>query len=154
MAYKKVAKGRAQKLYYSTTGDEESPTWTEIDIIKDAKYAAAGETSDITMRRHGRFKRETVPLVGITGEFDVRVQEDFSDAALTALRTAHMAGTPIHFAWANGPIDTAGTVYLSVVMEVSEVGEEQPIGDAVGISVKVTAADSDNEPEFVTVAGE
>lgn len=144
----RTLKGRAAKLYRNT-GTWAIPVWTEIDIIKDAKYQLSPQMTDVTVRKHGAWKRQEQTLLDFSAEFDLRVQVDkLADANYVALRDAAVNATPIEFAFTNGPIATAGNEMLRITCELSGFGEEQPLGDDVKINVSLVACDSDNDPEF------
>lgn len=152
--------GRTCRLYRNTAvtdaglPDEAEAEWNELDLVKDAKYSISGQTSDTTVRRHERVKREETVLDEVSVEFDIRVPRDkLSSADYVALRNAKMSHAPIEFALCNRPISTAGTEVFRVVCEITSLSEEQPLGDAVKISVTAKATDSDLPPRFTTSTG-
>lgn len=146
--------GRACKLYRNTVyangaPDEATPTWSEVSIIKDARYSITGQTADVTVRRHGTVKREETVLNEVSVDFDIRVPRDkLSSPDYVAFRDAQMNHTPIELALCNQDITLDGTEVFRVVCDITSFSEEQPLGDAVKISITAKATDSVNVPAF------
>lgn len=97
--------GLDMDLYYNS-GNFATPLWTLVNCRDLKKGLSMGE-ADVS-NRGSKLKLSEPTLQAREYTFDMI--EDETDASYVAIRTAFLARTPIEFAFANGPIGTAGTV--------------------------------------------
>lgn len=137
------------EAHYNNGGSWATPTWVEMASVIDV--ALPFERNMV--RAASRASSWERFLVGLKkGQVDLKFLRDNTDAVQLALRAAFLAGNDLIFAFADGPIATAGTVYWKAEMKVSKWAHGEPLEDAATIDCTlVVSATSTNEPTFDTV---
>lgn len=127
--------GQECYLYYNS-GSNGSPDWQEIDNARDVADADAREKVDASARFSDR-KRY------IPGQSDGPVTFDYvyikgeTDSKFAFLKAAYDAKTPVQFAMADGPIETAGTVYHKDYYCLFQFAPTQELNGVVRYSVEI-----------------
>jgi hypothetical protein len=140
--------GKDQKLYRNT-GSFGSPVWGLIPNVTDVKKAS--KRNEATFKTRAADEELFGPGLR-SREYSWGMVTDETDTDYVAIRAAHEAGsTIIEFAFANGLIATAGTVYTRVSTIVTGFDEDEPLEDGVGASVTVKPAKGGGASSRTTV---
>jgi hypothetical protein len=149
--------GLDAKLYYQTTGTRAAwpasgaaPNLTEITNCQDLTINLEKGEADVTTRGSGGWRQTAGTLKDGSLEFTMVV--DPSDAAFTAIQTAYMNNTQLAVAALNGASDAAGTQGLWASFEVTNFSRNEPLAEALTVSVTLKPGYSTVAPEWVTVS--
>lgn len=134
-------------LLYRNTGTNGSPTWALIENVGDLTGPDSMDKIELP-RRKTAIKQYEPGQRDISFEWDMI--KDETDTQFTALRTAYAAKTLTEFAFANGPIATAGTKYFRVECKIFEFSRTEPINGANAYHVVAAPCWSANVPSYVT----
>ena len=126
-------------------------TWTEMSNVKDVEVNLTRDRADVTTRGTNGWKTEKPTLA--TMEVTFEMNYDPGGADYTALADAFFNNTDIEMAFADGDIETPGTVYFTGVFGVAEFTQNEPLAEAVTVSVTLVPSDPDNPPTRTTVPG-
>src|SRR5258705_8310717 len=119
--------GKDNKLYRNT-GTFGSPTWGLVPNVIDLKKGS--KRTMATFKNRSR-DEEVYQPAHRARDFSWGMETDETDTDYVAIRAAHEGNTPMEFAFANGLIATAGTVYTRVTCYVEEFGEDEPGEDGM-----------------------
>lgn len=129
--------GLDMKLYYNSLTLSEanvtSPSWAEAGNVKDLTLNLSRGEADVTTRANNGWRAFVSHLA--EGEISFDMLYDDTDEFYSLLRTAWLNKTSLHLASAYDPISENGTEYFEFIMIVTQFEENQPLEDAVGISV-------------------
>lgn len=140
--------GKNCKLYRNT-GTWGSPTWVEVENVKDLTLGLTYQSADVSTRGGGVSRKEPT-LLDASLEFDqVR---DTDDTDQTALLTAFFAGTLVDMAVAEAAIATAGTKYYRQEWKAAEGSQTEALADAKRISLKWEPCFSSNSGGWTTAS--
>lgn len=136
---------------YRNTGTHASPTWVEVDNIKDLEFDFEKARADMTRRASGGWRQERGTLKN--GRATFQMVYDTADADYAYFAGAFVANTTFEMAFADGAIATAGTQYLRMRIDIFNFSRTENLEEGVMVSVEVGSAPapSGEEPEFVTV---
>lgn len=135
---------------YRNTGTYGSPTWTEIDNVKDLTLSLDKDEVDLTTRGSGGFKEFADGLIDASVEF--QMVWDTSDANFTALQTAFFAKTAVEFLVLDGSSATAGNQGLRVTCMVKSFSRSETLGEALMVDVTIRPVKNANAaPAWYTV---
>lgn len=141
--------GKNCKLYRNT-GTWGSPTWVEVENVKDLTLNLAYQEADVSTRAGGGVSRAEPTLLDVSLEFDqVR---DTDDADQTAILTAFFAGTLIDMAVSEAAIATAGTKYYRQEWKVLSGPQAEALADAKRISFTLKPCFSSNNGGWTTAS--
>lgn len=122
---------------YVNTGSEEVPTWTLVPKAKDVTLgleAADIDASDRSSNWRGH-------LTGhLDATIDMEMNYDPADDAYQALLTVFTARGYIEVLILDGPVGTAGSQGLRAYCTVPNFSRNEPLEDAVTISVSFKPA--------------
>ena len=126
------------KMYHNTNtplseSNVASPTWTEAGNLKDLTLNLSKAEADVTTRSNSGWRANVGTLK--EGELSFDMLYETSDAFYTAVYEAWRDGTELHVAAAYGDIDESGVEYFEMVVAVIGFEEQQPLEDAVTVSV-------------------
>lgn len=122
--------GKACK-FYRNTGSYGSPTWTEVDVVKDVELDIQADEIDVSTRGGGGFKEYDAGLIDAT--IKVTALYDPADTHIDALRTAFFAGTVVEVFIADGASATAGTEGLRAHCKIMSWPRNEQLAEAVMI---------------------
>lgn len=143
-----VKLGLDAKLYRNS-GSFATPVWNEIKNAKDVTLNLEAGEADASRRGSGGW-RET--LRGLKdGSVEFELVYDSTDAEFTALKDAFFNGTTVELAVMDGDIATTGTQGLRATMSVLNFSRNEPLEEALTVSVTVKPAPSANPPQWMTV---
>ena len=108
----------------------------------------AGE-ADASRRGSGGWREILMALKDGSVEFELVY--DNADAEFTALKDAFFGGTTVELAVLDGDVGTTGTQGLRATMSVVNFSRNEPLEEALTVSVTVKPAPSANPPEWRTV---
>lgn len=114
MAYTNTV-GIDHKLYRNT-GTFATAVWNLVDNVRDLTIADSFAEADVSRRASGIKQMEpTIRDISI----DFEMVWDTADADFAAMFTAYAARSLLEFAFADGPIGTAGTVASGGTVDVT-----------------------------------
>ena len=142
------------KCYYNSAATDATPTWVEIDLVRDVNTAVSADKADVSDRR-SKFKKSCVALIDI--ETTMTLTYESGNTALDYLRdTAFLGRAPVQIAVMDGPIATSGSEGYKYYSNVYSNDFNQPLSD--GETVQLTFApvnspstDPGIEPSWYTV---
>lgn len=142
--------GREAKLYRNT-GSFAVPVWDEIPNVRDLTLNLTAEEIDIGTRGTGAYMARIPGRKDGTADFEM--VHDENDADMVALETSFHANpqTSIEFAILSGAIATSGSRGLRATMAVMNFSRNEPIGDALTVSVTISITYSTNAPSWMIV---
>jgi predicted secreted protein len=134
---------------YRNSGTYAIPAWNEITNAKDVTLNLEASEADAS-RRGSAGWRET--LRGLKdGSVEFEMVYDGTDAEFQALRDAFLNGTTVEVAVLDGDVTTTGTQGLRATMSVINFSRNEPLEEALTVSVTVKPAPAANPPEWMTV---
>ena len=86
------------------------------------------------------------------GSIEFEMVWDTADAAFTAIQQAYFGNTPVEFAVMDGPITEAGSQGLRASFSITKFSRNEPLEEAITVSVTAKPTYSDNPPEWMTVS--
>jgi hypothetical protein len=134
---------------FRNTATYEAPTWVEMKNVKDLTLSVEAGEADATTRGNNGWKATLATLKDGSIEFDM--VWDTADAGFTAIRTAFFANTPIEFAVLDGNVATAGTQGLRASMAITKFSRNEPLEEAMTVSVTAKPTYSEHPPEWMVV---
>ena len=129
---------------YRNSGSYGSPTWVEIDNVKDLTLNLDKDETDVTTRGSGGFKEFVDGM--IDASIDWGMLWDTADANFTAIRTAFFAKTNIEFLILDGDEATAGSQGLRVTCMIKAFTRNETLGEALMVDVTIRPAKNANSP--------
>lgn len=137
---------------YRNTATYATPTWVEMDNVKDLTRNLDKATADMSRRASGGWRASRATLKD--GNVSFQMVYDTADADFAALHDAWLNNTKINFAFADGPIATAGTQYWRAWMDVKtfSITENLEEGVMVNVELVVAVAASGEAPSWNTVS--
>lgn len=137
------------KLYWDEEASYASPTWNEIDIVKDATLNMEKTESDVSIRATswglmaGKQKIASV---------DFQILWDPESAVFAALNDAFLNDTGINMAVMDGDIETPGKQGLRAIMMVSKFTRNETLPEAVTVDVTIKPTyHTVDRPEWLVV---
>ncbi|HUU36424.1 MAG TPA: phage tail tube protein [Vicinamibacterales bacterium] len=144
-----VKLGDEMKLYYCAAGIGGSPTWAELAIVRDVKLNTSKGEADVTTRASGGWKQTVGTLKDAGIEFEV--VWDTADAGFQAVMDAYFDDTLIGLAVTDGPIETPGTQVFKADCAILKFDRNEPLENAVTVSVTAKPTYSTNQPVYEVV---
>ena len=144
-----VKLGDEMKLYYCAAGIGGTPTWTALAIVRDVKLNQSKGEADVTTRASGGWKQTVGTLKDAGIEFEV--VWDTADPGFLAVMDAYFDDTVIGLAVTDRPIDESGTQVFRADCAVLKFDRNEPLENAVTVSVAAKPTYSANQPVFEVV---
>jgi len=132
--------GMEAKLYRNT-GSYESPVWAEIENVKDLALNLEAGEADVTTRANDGWRATIATLKDASVEFGM----------VSAIQDAYFDGTSIEFAVMDGRIETEGSEGLRATMAVTGFSRDEPLEEAITVTVTIKPTYADNPPEWYVV---
>lgn len=142
--------GMEAKLYYKSGGVGGSGSWTELDNVKDLTLNLETGEADVTTRGNQGWRATVATLKD--GSIEFEMVWDTQDAGFTAIKNAFFNNTAIGFAVMDGNIETAGSQGLQADFSITNFSRNEPLEEAVTVSVTAKPTYSAAAPQWVTVA--
>jgi len=140
--------GMEAKLYRNT-GSYESPVWAEVENVKDLALNLEAGEADVTTRANDGWRATIATLKDASVEFGM--VWDTEDADFSAIQDAYFDGTSIEFAVMDGRIETEGSEGLRATMAVTAFSRDEPLEEAITVTVTIKPTYADNPPEWYVV---
>jgi len=141
-----VVLGLNAKMYYGTAGTSASTGGTEMKNVKDVTVNIESGEADVTTRKAQGWRQSIATLKSATVEFEMNY--DTSDADFIALQTAFFGGTALAFFISDGN----GTG-LDADFTILNFNVNQPLEEAMSVSVTIKPTDSTRAPSWKTGSG-
>jgi len=141
--------GMNAKLYRNT-GTYASPTWTIVSNVRDVTLSLETGEADVTTRAASGWRQSIATLKDAGLEFEM--VWDGTDAGFTAVKDGYMNGTNIEFLVLDGDSATSGSQGLRAEMSIMTFSRNEPLEEAVTVSVSAKPTKSDNAPAWHTVS--
>ena len=145
-----VRRGLDARLYRNT-GTYELPVWAEISNAKDLTLNLEKGEADVTTRANEGWRATVGTLKD--GSIEFEMVWDTEDAGFSALQSAYFDDTAIELAVMDGDIEEAGSQGLRASFVVTNFTRNEPLEEAMTVSVTLKIAYSDNAPQWMTVGG-
>lgn len=145
-----VRRGLDAKLYRNT-GTYETPVWAEISNAKDLTLNLEKGEADVTTRANDGWRATVGTLKD--GSIEFEMVWDTEDAGFSALQSAYFDDTSVELAVMDGDIEEAGSQGLRASFVVTNFTRNEPLEEAMTVSVTLKIAYSDNAPQWMTVGG-
>ena len=136
---------------YRNTGTYELPVWAEISNTKDLTLNLEKGEADVTTRANDGWRATVGTLKD--GSIEFEMVWDTEDAGFTALQSAYFDDTSVELAVMDGDIEEAGSQGLRASFVVTNFTRNEPLEEAMTVSVTLKIAYSDNAPQWMTVGG-
>jgi len=134
---------------FRNTGNYAAPTWNEIKNVKDVTLNLEAGEADATTRGNGRWRATVATLKDASIEFEM--VWDSADDDFTAIRDAFLNHTGIELAAMDGDILTAGSQGLRATFAVTNFSRNEPLEEAITVSVTVKPTYAANPPSWLVV---
>lgn len=142
-----VKLGLEAKLYHNAV--DFSGTFAEIKNVKDLTLNVEAGEADASTRGNNGWRATLATLKD--GSIEFEMIWDTTDAAFTAIRTAFFDGTGVGFAIMDGDIADTGSQGLKAAMVITNFSRNEPLEEAITVSVTAKPTYSDNPPEWMVV---
>ena len=127
-----------------------SPAWNEIKDVKDVTLNLEAGEADATTRANQGWRATVATLKDASIEFEMVWDSEDDDFA--AIRDAFLNKTPLDLAVLDGDITVAGSQGLRAVCMVTNFTRNEPLEEAITVSVTAKPTYSANPPTWLTVA--
>ena len=144
-----VVLGMNAKLYRNT-GTYASPTWEEIDNVRDVTLSLETGEADVTTRAAAGWRQSISTLRDAGLEFELLW--DSGGEHFEAVKDAYMAGSNIEFLVLDGDSATSGSQGLRAEMAVMSFSRNEALEEALTVSVSAKPSKSDNAPSWYTTS--
>jgi len=142
--------GMDARFYFCAAGMGGSPTWTELTNVKDVTLNLETGEADVTTRGNAGWRASVATLKD--GSIEFEMVWDTEDAGFTAIKDAYFNNTAIAFAVMDGRLETAGSQGLQADFTITNFSRNEPLEEALTVSVTAKPTYSTVAPAWVTVA--
>jgi hypothetical protein len=143
-----VKLGLDAKLYRNT-GTYASPTWNEVKNVKDVTLNLEAGEADVTTRGNAGWRATVATLKDASIEFEM--VWDTADDDFAAIRDAFLNRAGIELAVMDGDIAASGSQGLRALCVISNFSRNEPLEEAITVSVTAKPTFSVNPPAWMTV---
>jgi hypothetical protein len=143
-----VKLGLDAKLYRNT-GTYASPTWNEIKNVKDVTLNLETAEADVTTRGNNGWRATVATLKDGSVEFEM--VWDSADDDFGTIRDAFLNKTAVELAVMDGDITVTGTQGLRASYMVMKFSRNEPLEEAITVSVTVKPTYATNAPTWMTI---
>ena len=142
--------GRKAKLYRNT-GSYDSPTWSEVTLVRDLTLNLTKAEADASTRGSDGWEEVIGGLKSASVSFGLKYVEDNTD--LIAFEEAFHADGTIELAIMSGGITTAGSRGLRATFEVFEFTRNEQQNETMSADVTIKpSGQAENPPENMVVS--
>jgi len=142
--------GMEAKLYYKTGGVGGVGDWTELGNVRDLTLNLETGEADVTRRANAGWRATVATLKD--GSIEFEMVWDTADAGFAAVKDAYFNNTAIGFAVMDGDIETVGSQGLQADFSITNFSRNEPLEEAVTVSVTAKPTYSTTAPAWVTIA--
>ena len=143
-----VKLGLDAKLFRNT-GTYAAPVWNEIKNVKDVTLNLEAGEADVTTRGNNGWRATVATLKD--GSIEFEMVWDSTDDDFTAIRDAFLNKTSLEMAVMDGDVLTAGSQGLRASFMVTGFSRNEPLEEAISVSVTAKPTYSANPPSWMTV---
>ena len=143
-----VKLGMEAKLYRND-GDYETPDWVEMTNVKDLTLNNEKGEADVTTRKNNGWRATVGTLKD--GSIEFEMVWDTEDENFTAIQEAYFGNTSIEFAVMDGDIEEAGSQGLRATMSIMNFTRNEPLEEAITVSVTAKPTYAEHAPEWLDV---
>ena len=143
-----VKLGMEAKLYRND-GDYETPDWVEMTNVKDLTLNNEKGEADVPTRKNNGWRATVGTLKDCSIEFEMVWDTD--DENFTAIQEAYFGNTSIEFAVMDGDIEEAGSQGLRATMSIMNFTRNEPLEEAITVSVTAKPTYAEHAPEWLDV---
>ena len=143
-----VKLGLDAKLFRNTASYA-TPTWAEITNVRDVTLNLDAGEADVTTRGNNGWRATVATLKDGSIEFEMVWDSDDDD--FTAIRDAFLNKTSVEMAVMDGSMATSGSQGLRASFMVTSFSRNEPLEEAITVSVTAKPTYSTNPPEWMTV---
>jgi len=134
------------KLYFCAAGIGGTPTWTEINNVKNVTLDLKRAEADVTTRASGGWKATAPAMRQCTCEFEMVWNP--SDSGFTAVKSAFLAGTLLEVAVLTGAKDAVGSQGPKGSFCITKFDRKESLEEAVTVAVTAKLSEFD---EWVSI---
>ena len=134
---------------YRNTGSYGSPSWAEIENVRDLTLSMPKGEADVSTRGNGGWGADAGTLKRASIEFSMVNRE--SDTDLDAIRDSFLNNTDVEYAVMDGNITTSGSEGLRATMQVFNFSRNEALEEAITYDVSIKPTIADNAPEWLTI---
>jgi len=142
--------GMNAKLYRNT-GDYTSPTWTEVDNVKDLTLNLEKGEADVTTRANQGWRATVGTLKDASVEY--QMVWDSGDADFVAVRTAFFSNQAIEFAVMDGDINDTESQGLRATFDILSFTRNEALEEAITFDVTMKPTYAANAPQWINGSG-
>lgn len=143
-----VKLGLDAKLFRNT-GTYATPTWDEIANVRDVTLNLEAGEADVTTRGNNGWRATVATLKD--GSIEFEMVWDSADTDFTAIRDAFLNKTAVEMAVLDGDVLDTGSQGLRASFMVTSFSRNEPLEEAITVSVTMKPTYSANPPEWMTV---
>jgi TP901-1 family phage major tail protein len=143
-----VKLGLDAKLYRNT-GTYATPVWDEITNVRDVTLNLEAGEADVTTRGNNGWRATVATLKD--GSIEFEMVWDSADTDFTAIRDAFLNKTAVEMAVLDGDVLITGSQGLRASFMVTSFSRNEPLEEAITVSVTMKPTYSANPPEWMTV---
>ena len=143
-----VKLGLDAKLFRNTA-DYATPTWDEITNVRDLTLNLEAGEADVTTRGNDGWRATVATLKD--GSIEFEMVWDSEDTDFTAIRDAFLNKTAVEMAVLDGDVVTTGSQGLRASFMVTSFSRNEPLEEAITVSVTMKPTYSANPPEWMTI---
>ena len=143
-----VKLGLDAKLFRNS-GLYATPTWNEITNVRDLTLNLEAGEADVTTRGNNGWRATVATLKDGSIEFEMVWDSDDTD--FTAIRDAFLNKTAVELAVLDGDVVTTGSQGLRASFMVTSFSRNEPLEEAITVSVTMKPTYSANPPEWMTI---
>lgn len=135
---------------YRNTGDYATPSWNEVNSVKDVTLNLEAGEADVTSRANNAWRASVATLKDASIEFEL--VWDSADDDFAAIRDAFLSNGSLEFAAMDGDILVSGSQGLRATCMIATFSRNEPLEEAVMVSVTIKPTYSANPPEWMVIA--
>lgn len=136
------------KLYYRSAGSYASPTFTENSLISDLSQSVAWDEADADARE-SRVHQKLKSMLGL--EWTGKMKKKHGDSTYLAFMDALLSDGTLDLLILDGDKDIEGSDGWRIEGQVFSGTEDQGMGNALYIDIKIVPFVGDNPPLAVRV---
>ena len=134
---------------YRNTGDYVTPVWAEMPNVKDVTLSLEKGEADVTTRGNAGWRA----MIGTLkeGGLEFEMVWDTGDPGFAVIKEAYFNDTPLELAVMDGDIAASGSEGLRASFSVTSFTRNEPLEEAMTVSVSVKPTYSEHAPEWMVV---
>jgi len=127
-----------------------TPGWVEVKNVRDVTLNLEAGEADVTTRGNNGWRATVATLKD--GSIEFEMVWDAADANFAAIRDAFLTNGAVELAVMDGDIETTGSQGLRASFMITNFSRNEPLEEAITVSVTAKPTYSDNPPQWLTVS--